>query len=98
VTSGVPIYQAFYECLERMGSPSKKAYVGYLADSGFWRMIELGGKRRKSISDEARISFWRAFGVSPETQVAIEQRFNRCELDEAIISDPQGLFITNLLY
>lgn len=32
VTSGVPIYQAFYQCLERMGSPSKKAYVGYLAD------------------------------------------------------------------
>lgn len=98
VTSGVPIYHSFYRALERMGTKPNKEYVGYLADSGFFRMIELGGKQRESISNEARVSFWRAFGVSPELQIAIEQRFDSCELDSAIISDPQGKFITNLLY
>lgn len=46
VTSGVPIYQAFYECLERLGEAGKRGYVGYLADSGFYRMIQQGGTKR----------------------------------------------------
>jgi len=45
VTSGVPIYQAFYECLERLGEGGKE-YVGYMADSGFYQMIQLGGTKR----------------------------------------------------
>lgn len=75
VTSGVPIYQAFYQCLERMGGDGKTGYVGYLADSGFFRMIELGGRQRSEITSTARISFWRAFGVSPQHQLALEERF-----------------------
>jgi len=61
-------------------------------------MIELGAKQRSEITPEARVSFWRAFGVAPDVQVAIEQRFATLELDDAIISDPQGKFITSLLY
>lgn len=49
VTSGVPIYNAFYKTLERLGEEGKKKYVGYMADSGFYRMIELGGKQRSEI-------------------------------------------------
>lgn len=98
VTTGVPIYWAFYKALERMGKSNGKEYVGYMADSGFHRMIELGAKQRTLITADARVSFWRAFGVSPDVQISIEQRFETCELDEAITSDPQGKFITNLLY
>lgn len=98
VTSGVPIYQAFYECLERLGQGGKDGYVGYLADSGFYRMIELGGTKRASISDTARVSFWWAFGVTPLMQIALEERFKTLVLEDTITEDPEGKFVVNLSY
>lgn len=98
VTSGVPIYQAFYECLERLGQGGKDGYVGYLADSGFYRMIEMGGTKRKCVSDTARVSFWRAFGVTPLMQIALEERFQDLVLDDTILEDPEGKFVVSLSY
>lgn len=98
MTTGVPIFYEFYKTLERMGKPGDKQYVGYMADSGFYRMIELGAKQRSSITATARVSFWRAFGVSPSAQVAFEERFRSLELDDSITSDPQGKFIQSLPY
>lgn len=98
MTTGVPIYYAFYRALQRMGDGTGKKYVGFLADSGFYRMIQQGARQRTSVSTCARVSFWKAFGVSPSVQIAIEERFSHMELDTRITEDPEGKYAQYLPY
>jgi hypothetical protein len=46
----------------------------------FERMRGLTFKRRL-ISDETRLSYYRAFGIAPDTQILIEDYYNSLSLD-----------------
>jgi hypothetical protein len=71
ITWGVPIFQAFYEKLVRLGVESKVQDSPWLADSGFMRLRS--NRVRQEITPEARVSFWLAFGVTPDEQMALEK-------------------------
>lgn len=101
LTGGVPIYQSVYSSMALSGGPAKGvARSKLLADSGFIR-ASLGMRRKYGpISDETRVSFWRAFGVTPCLQVEIEKFYEslagRClyepdgRWDEKYIALPKG--------
>jgi hypothetical protein len=74
LTSGLPILQEYYTAMGA-GKGLSPLVDEQLAESGFFRLARgLHGKYRP-ITDTARVSFWRAFGIVPEIQVALEEQF-----------------------
>jgi len=71
---GVPIFQAWYERLRG----GEEASIENLPDGGFVRMARPIAKRRRRvpvvpITDAARVSFYRAYGILPDLQEALEE-------------------------
>lgn len=78
LAGGLPIFDSFYRMLQRSGSSS------YKSNTREWNIEDLsgmtswsfrhGGSGRSScqVTDDARISFWDAFGVLPDDQVELE--------------------------
>lgn len=81
LTTGVPVWESWYrrllslgEGMESMGVDERVNECGmaYLAN----------GVEGCDITDEARVSFWRAFGIMPDTQIALEEYYStRVSLD-----------------
>lgn len=74
LSSGVPCLQELYSTLLRHGKPGKTANHPWL-DNGFARMARGLESKTRPISDEARVSFWRAFGIVPDMQIALENEW-----------------------
>jgi hypothetical protein len=79
LSPGIPVLQAFYKAL-RTHKPDAKFMD---ADTGFMRMVQLTLASTKRsldrvpeapIDDATRVSFWHAFGIPPDQQVAIEEK------------------------
>lgn len=68
--SGVPVMQAFYESLSATSRvPVEQRLV---EDTGMRRLTERMSVVHREVTEEARYSFWLAFGVSPDDQRAME--------------------------
>lgn len=77
LAGGIPVYDALYRRLRYLGSPGNVQDHTWCADSGFFRLVnatkEEHNRTSKSISAHARYSYWLAFGVTPDEQVALER-------------------------
>lgn len=74
LTRGVPVWEAWYTQLDRLGGAEVPMGVQErVNDCGMYYMSRgvVGGV----VSDESRVSFWRAFGILPDTQVALEEYY-----------------------
>lgn len=67
LTSGVPVWESFYSSI-REGS--RTGGLEHVYDTGMGMAAR--GVRRCVIDDQARFSFWLAFGITPEEQVVAE--------------------------
>jgi len=77
--SGIPVIQAFYLCLLR-NSNGAKPLTDPTLEGGFFRN-SLGMHCKVSeVSSEARLSFWLAFDIPPEAQIALEEYYSRMDL------------------
>lgn len=95
LSGGVPIFQSFYCSLIRSAERlhhrrrRRKAPVqaSYCLDGGLaW--LSKGMCRKKSpISQETRYSFWLAFGITPDMQVAIERYYDNAQIWYAPVLD-----------
>jgi len=96
LTYGVPIMQEFYLSLIRNGtsSNSKRLLKDPVFESGFFRMV---GKCEKhgpvEVTDQARLSFWLAFGVTPDTQRDVEEYYRSSNLTYAPCAGRKSIFI-----
>lgn len=75
LTRGVPVWEAWYKQLQQVGEGVTSVGVAErVNECGMYYMSKgvVGGE----VSDEARVSFWRAFGILPDTQVALEEWYN----------------------
>jgi len=80
--SGVPVMQAFYQCYMR----NSRGLQGKMSESvqmqsGMRLMAKGLESKARSVSDAARYSYWLAFGVTPDQQVAVEQYYERLMLE-----------------
>jgi len=79
---GIPIYNALYSrYVEASEGACPLEHLGL--ESGMMMAAKaMGTQARKAREpcDEARVSFWRAFGISPTEQLAIEQHFRSLPL------------------
>lgn len=82
---GIPVLQEFYSFGLRNGTKGRGRmdYRGV----GLWRQAkEMGGFRRWTpVTDAARLSFWRAFGVPPHIQELLEDHFKACTVTTEVV-------------
>lgn len=74
LTGGVPVLQDFYEFLRRQSD------IGLKDDqqqTGFKMMAKGMGQKYAVPTAMARLSYWRAFGVPPDKQIAQEEHYKR---------------------
>lgn len=86
VASGVPCLQALYEQMSGVGCPSSHDSVGY----GFTMMSHGLTPKHVEVTDEARLSFFSAFGINPHIQKLFEAQTLR--LDDSPIVFPNNLW------
>lgn len=80
LTAGIPVVQAFYNCLIRASDGAKMLRDPTMDD--WYHYVGKGLKRTdQTICPKTRFSFWLAFGVCPEEQIAIEQFYNCTTID-----------------
>lgn len=71
---GIPMMQQYYTTFGRGGEVGRLRDQRIL-DSGFLRLAHGLEAKQLPITDEARVSFWRAFGFTPSEQIAWEETF-----------------------
>jgi hypothetical protein len=75
--SGIPVYQSFYKFMGRgTGTAKCNPFIGGLISSGFYRLSRGMRPVDLEVSMETRMSFWTAFGVTPDQQIWMEQYFD----------------------
>lgn len=82
LASGVPVQSAFYECLLRHGekcSAGMKDAI-FKGTSAYQRIDGLKSSAR--ITDEARVSYYYAFGITPDQQLCLEHYYKTFVIDE----------------
>lgn len=87
INSGVPISFALHSAIHRASKKYTRDVV--INDDFMFRQIEFGNFermrgltfKRRAISDETRLSYYRAFGIAPDTQILIEEYYNSLSLD-----------------
>jgi hypothetical protein len=81
ITNGVPVLQEWYSLLRRYGTGDARRLLrsDEYGHFGFTSMAFSTSKTLEvhigNISDEARVSYWKAFGVTPDQQLSIEQHY-----------------------
>jgi hypothetical protein len=70
LTRGVPMWESFYQSLHPGVVRGGAAAVEHVYDSGLGYMAR--GVQASEITPDARVSFWRAFGITPDAQIAYE--------------------------
>lgn len=68
LTSGVPVWQSFYDSI--IGAGNLKGGLAHVYDCGMGFMAR--GVKACDITEESRYSFYLAFGIDPDLQVAME--------------------------
>lgn len=80
INAGVPVVEEVYRAIARAG-------VGTFGDhpwtrgSGLSRLAEGLHGRTAHIDEDARVSFWEAFGITPDEQIELERFYSRYEFD-----------------
>jgi hypothetical protein len=89
INSGVPISFALHEALFRAASRYTKRVD--LTDEFIFKSIEYGNFERmrgltyvrRRISNSTRLSYFKAFGITPDVQMALENYYNLLDMDFA---------------
>ncbi len=87
INSGVPISFALHDCLYRAAGKYTKRVE--LSDEFIFKSVEYGNYERmrglkyirRRISDDTRISYFKAFGITPDVQIALEDYYSQLDLD-----------------
>jgi len=91
---GIPVMCAFYLMMMR-GSVRKVNFVSSkLIGTGFYYLGNGMNTGSDEITEEARVSFWKAFGISPAAQRCLERFFDGIEVTDPKVG-PQGLVANN---
>nr|WPR18273.1 MAG: RNA-dependent RNA polymerase [Chemarfal virus 123] len=80
LSGGIPVLHEFYRMLLRVGKAGKSHDHPWL-ENGFMMMSRGMGRQDKTTTAQARVSFWRAFGITPDQQLAIEEVYSHTTLN-----------------
>ncbi len=106
LAGGLPVFDSFYRLYRRSGSETwwsqwrgRNKRLGFTDDVLPWFMRQVGlmGKRTSSPpTPEFRLSFWLAWGFTPDEQVALENHYDNLSLCTSSLEGgafrPRGIF------
>jgi len=74
LTSGVPVWESWYRALGRVGNIERSGVTEKVMECGarYWAK----GVRSCVITEESRASFYYAFGITPDMQMALEDHYD----------------------
>lgn len=73
LTGGIPVLQEYYNCMLRSGLPNNvQNSTQWENASGFLNLSKGMARQVTKVTDAARLSYWRAFGVCPARQELVE--------------------------
>jgi hypothetical protein len=79
----MPILSVFYRRMRASGRPGRSHEW---LDTGFARMSDGCSERGPSVDDQARFSFYLAFGVLPQDQIRIEEALGQWSPRDAVVN------------
>nr|APG76355.1 hypothetical protein 2 [Hubei tombus-like virus 1] len=93
LAGGIPVLDSFYRAFVRAGKGAKALSLDDPTLTGglFW--LSKGMQRRgMAVTDEARYSFWLAFGITPDEQVCMERDYDsKTPYYSRVVVDPEVL-------
>lgn len=90
LSGGVPIFQEFYSALLRSGNGVTLGRHPAL-ESGFQRLASGMSRHYEEVDPRTRVSFWKAFGVLPSSQVVIEEELVKRTPDVSCVRRRESL-------
>lgn len=72
IAGDIPVFCALYKRFTQAGTPGRVDRSVWMMDSGFVRLAKHCTRSFGEPTAEARYSFWLAFGITPEMQLALE--------------------------
>lgn len=75
ITGGIPIVQEYYHNWVRNGRDSGKIKHSKDFDSGLYHLSKLSSRKYSEVCEDARYSFYLAFGYTPDEQVEMENYY-----------------------
>lgn len=96
IAAGVPVQSAFYECFMRSGVKCSSKFTQHIFKntSMMSRLVQSG--RSNIITDQARVDYYYAFGITPDCQLALENYFATIVVDDwtaAVHEYTDGLYL-----
>lgn len=88
LSTGVPVYQAYYSWMSALGQNDPEKFV---VNHAIWARGLVA--HTAPVTEEARVSFFKAFGVHPHHQLAIEEAYARLPVPAF---DPEHIFVPSL--
>lgn len=85
LTGGVPVVQSYYQCCRRNGFSGGKLMASKELTGGFFWYAKYSHRMPQVIQPNTRLSFYRAFGWTPDEQVALEAYYDALTLGSEII-------------
>jgi hypothetical protein len=85
ISCGVPVHSSFYTMFPHSDVRLKGTEMEALLGSGLQRSARGLKDADNTITDQARYSYWLAFGILPDEQIALEQWFSGINLGEFLI-------------
>lgn len=84
LTAGIPVWPQFYEMFPASDDTvENREELGGLYSTGLWWLSRNMRDEEHTVGPEQRLSFWLAFGILPDEQVALENRYSRLNLGRA---------------
>jgi hypothetical protein len=85
-SGGMPIFDSMYRCYIR-ASNGAEPLKDPLMDEYMWFATMGMNRSNCSVTTQARYSFWLAFNIPPDSQIAIEQYYDDLSLDSSVKID-----------
>lgn len=89
LTGGLPILQDYYSALISKDFQGGESPEDYLPDTGFVRLARGMHERYRPVTDEARVSFYRAFDIVPDLQCALEEQLRATPAPAGPVGDEE---------
>jgi len=99
LTVGIPVLYDFYGIYpeSNIKTTSRDTINRSIHESGMWMMIPKIAQQERGICAKSRYSFWLAFGITPDNQEALEQRFRALSLGNCEITDQSSYSEVSIL-
>lgn len=84
LTAGIPVFQEMYQAYMRNGKPSNMSEAVFM-QSGSRQLSRGMDPSYREVTAEARVSFFIAFGMTPDEQVALEEHYKCWRLAPTVV-------------